>query len=151
MLWDTKLSGEVIGMLCRLCRRHKTGNKYNKTTVWSETPCVCLRKDSVRRHSESLQHKEAVEKELAREHSCRDGGIQQAFQTHILLNKAAFENCHAVFVLASEGRNSSYTKLPFNMLKAVEIMGCSHLKHLQHGENAKYTSRRVTRIYTGNG
>ena len=66
--------GIVTGMLCRLCRRHKTGNKYNKTTVWSETSCVCLRKDSVCRHSKSLHHKEAVEKELARERSSRDGG-----------------------------------------------------------------------------
>lgn len=30
-----------------------------------------------------------------------------------------------------------------SMLKAVEMMGCSQLKHLQHGDNAKYTSRQV--------
>ena len=33
------------------------------------------------------------------------------------------------------------------MINIVEIMGCSHLKHLQHGENAKYTSRRVTQEF----
>ena len=26
-------------------------------------------------------------------------------------------------------------------------MGCSQLKHLQHGDNAKYTSRRVTQEF----
>ena len=31
-----------------------------------------------------------------------------------------------------------------SMLKAVEIMGCNQLKYLQHGVNAKYTSRRIT-------
>ena len=31
---------------------------------------------SVRRHSQSLQHNEAVTKELARESSSKDGGIQ---------------------------------------------------------------------------
>ena len=66
LLTKKNSTGTVTGMLCRFCKRHKTGNKYNKTTVWSETPCVCLRKDSIRRHSQSLQHKEAVEKELAR-------------------------------------------------------------------------------------
>ena len=39
LLSEKNSEGEVIGMLCRLC---KTGNKYNKTTVWSETPCVCM-------------------------------------------------------------------------------------------------------------
>ena len=42
LLSEKNSAGEVIEMLCRLCRRHKTGNKYNKTTVWSETPCVCM-------------------------------------------------------------------------------------------------------------
>ena len=40
--------------------------KYNHSTVWNETPCICLRKDSIRRHSLSLQHMEAVERELCR-------------------------------------------------------------------------------------
>ena len=83
LLPEKNSTGTETGMLCRSCKRHKTGNKYNKATVWSDTPCVCLRKDSIRRHSQSLQHKEAVEKELARERSSRDGGIEQAFQTQI--------------------------------------------------------------------
>ena len=82
-------SGIVTGMLCRNCKRHETENKYNKSRVWSGTPCRCIRKDSVRRHSQSLQHKNGVEKELAREQSSRDGGLQQAFQTQLSLNKAA--------------------------------------------------------------
>ena len=54
---------KVVGMLCM---RRKCTAKYNHSTVWSETPCICLRKDSIRRHSLSLQHKEAIERELCR-------------------------------------------------------------------------------------
>ena len=50
---------------------------------------MCIRKDSVRRHSQTMQHKDGVEKELAREQSSRDGGLPQAFQTQVSLNKAA--------------------------------------------------------------
>ena len=49
-------TGIVTGMVCK---RHKT---ENKSKVWSETPCVCIRKDSVRRHSQTMQHKDGVEK-----------------------------------------------------------------------------------------
>ena len=47
-------------MLCSVCKRHSTKNKYNKTTAWSESPCICLRKDSVRRNASSVQHSNAV-------------------------------------------------------------------------------------------
>ena len=46
-------------------------------------------------------------------------------------------------VLASKGEIPHTLNYP-SVLKAVEIMGCSHLKHLWHGDNGQYTSRRVT-------
>ena len=108
-----------------------------------ETPSTCMRKDSVRRHSQSLQHKEAVTKELAREGSSKDGGIQQAFQTQ---NKAALKTAmQCLYWLVKE--EFPHTLNYPSMLKAVEIMGCSQLKHLQHGDNAKYTSRQVTQEF----
>lgn len=135
--------GEVKGMLCCYCKMHKTVNKYNKSTVWSVTPWVCLRKDSVRRHSQSLQHKEAVTKELDRERSSQDGDIQQAFQRQLSLNKAVLKTAmQCLYWLVKE--EIPHILNYFFMLKAVEIMDCSQLKHLQHGDNAKYTSRRVT-------
>ena len=82
-------SGIVTGMLCRICKRHKTENKYNKSRVWSDTPCICIRKESVRRHSQSLQHKDGVEKELAREQSSCDGGLQQAFRSPFTLQSSS--------------------------------------------------------------
>ena len=136
-------SGVVTGMLCRICKRHKTESKYNKSTVWSETPCTCIRKDSVRRHSQTLQHKDGVEKELAREQSSRDGGLPQAFQTQIALNKAAVKTAMQCLYWLVKEEIPHTTNYP-SLLKAVEFMGCSQLKHLQCGENAKYTSRRIT-------
>ena len=67
--------GNAIGMMCRLCKRHHTKNKYNQSTVWSVTPCICVRKDSIRRHSKSAQHLCAVELESCRLASVKDGGI----------------------------------------------------------------------------
>ena len=46
--------GTVTGMMCTLCKRHKTKNRYNQSTVWSSTPCTYFRKDSVGRHAVML-------------------------------------------------------------------------------------------------
>ena len=86
-LMAVESGGEVTGMLCSLCKRHKTKNKQNQSSVWGSTPCTCLRKDSVRRHAKSAQHLGAVELETHRVAAERDGGIAQAFQTQINLQK----------------------------------------------------------------
>ena len=132
----------VTAMLCRICKRHKTENKYNKSRVWSDTPCICIRKDSVRRHSQSLQHKDGFEKELAREQSSRDGGLQQAFQSQLSLTKAAVKTAMQCLYWLVKEEIPHTTNYP-SLLNAVEFMGCTQLKHLQCSENAKYTSRRI--------
>ena len=86
-LMAVESGGEVTGMLCSLCKRHKTKNKQNQSSVWGSTPCTCLRKDSVRHHAKSAQHLGAVELETHRVAAERDGGIAQAFQTQINLQK----------------------------------------------------------------
>ena len=60
-LWESETDGLVTGMLCRLCQRHKTKNKYNHSPVWSSTPCISFRKDALGRHANSDQHKSAVD------------------------------------------------------------------------------------------
>ena len=137
---------KFVGMLCSLCMRHKCTAKYNHSTVWSETPCICLCKDSIRRHSLSLQHKEAVERELCRQHSSRDGGIEQAFQKQAALNKAVIKvamECLYWLVKSEMPHTSLYGPL----VQAVEFMVCDQLHNLKHGENAKYTSRRITQEF----
>ena len=127
------------------CNLHKMKAKY-KSTVWSEILCVCIRKDSVRRHSESLQHKEAVGKQMDKERSALDGGIKQAFQEQVSLNRAALKTAmQCLFWLVK--REIPHTTNYASLLEAVEFMGCSHLKHLHCGENAKYTSGRITQEF----
>ena len=107
---------------------------------------MCIRKDSVHRHSESLQHKEAISKEMDRERSSVDGGIQQAFQEQVSMNRAALKTamqCLYWLVQNEIPHTMNYASL----LEAVEFMGCTHLKHLHCGENAKYTSRRITQEF----
>ena len=41
-------SGIVTAMLCRICKRHKTENKYNISRVWSDTPCRVLPRNFLR-------------------------------------------------------------------------------------------------------
>jgi len=80
-------SGQVVGLICRLCKQHKRKNKFNQSTVWSETPCSTVCKDAIRCHSLSQQHKEAVEMEACREVADRHGGIEQALQTQLDVKK----------------------------------------------------------------
>ena len=124
-----KDNNEVVGMLCSLCMKHKCTGKYNHSKVWGETPCICLRKDSIRRHSLSLQHKEATDKELCRQQSIRDGGIAQAFQTQAALNKVAIKvamECLYWLVKSEMPHTSLYGPL----VQAVEFMGCGQLRNL---------------------
>ena len=112
---------KVVGMLCSLCMRHKCTAKYNHSTV---TPCICLRKDSIQRHSLSLQHKEAVERELCRQRSSRDGGIEQAFQKQAAI-KVAMECLYRL------GKSEMpHTSLYGPLFQSVEFMGCGQLHHL---------------------
>ena len=141
-----KEGDKVIGMLCRLCMKHNCTAKYNHSNVWSETPCICIRKDSVRRHSLSMQYKETTEKEVCREQTARDGGIQQMFQKQATLNRDAIKvamEC-LYWLVKSE---MPHTSLYGPMLEAIQFMGCDKLHHLKHGENAKYTSCRITQEF----
>jgi len=42
----TDVNGKAVGMLCKLCRKHKIENKCNHSKEWSETPCICTCKTS---------------------------------------------------------------------------------------------------------
>ena len=134
--------GTVTGMLCTLCKRHNTKNKYNQKAIWNETPCVCLRRDSLRRHSLSQQHKDAVDLEKHKKETQRSGGIRQAFKSQLALNKSARKTamqCPYWLVKSEVPHTTNYNSL----IKATEFMGCPQLKYLYHGENAKYSSQRT--------
>ena len=129
-------------MLCGLCKRHKTKNKYNQSSIWSATPCTCLRKDSVRRHAKSTQHLGAVELETHRVAAEMDGGIAQAFQTQINLQKQAIKGAIQCLYWLVHSEIPHTTKYG-SLVDAVQYMGCDYFKRLNHAENAKYKSQRI--------
>ena len=61
---ETDTDGKVIdAMMCRLCTKHNSlGSNGSKT--WSEIGYKCLRKDKVKEHQNSEQHKAALKLEL---------------------------------------------------------------------------------------
>ena len=97
---------------------------------------MCIRKDSFRKQSQSLQHKDGVEKEQARERSSHDGRLQQVLQTQVSFNEAAIKTVmQCLYWLVKEEilHTTNYSSL----LNAVEFMGCTQLKHFQCSEIAK--------------
>ena len=80
--------GNVVGLLCSLCKHHQTKQRNNVGT-WTEKPCTLLRRDILQRHKVSDMHKLAEEKEAARLASRMDGGIRQAFSTRISIQRKA--------------------------------------------------------------
>jgi len=133
--------GKAVGMLCKLCRKH-TENKYNHSKVWNETPCVCMRKDSVRCHFNSEMHVTAVQLETVRQAADANGGIGQAFQAQVSLQHAAVKGAmqSLYWLVKSE---IPHTNHYCSLIEAMKFIGCDVFKHLHHGENAKYTSQRI--------
>ena len=100
---------------------------------------MSLRKDCVRRHSKSEQHQGVEKYLLAAE---RDGGIPQALQMEISLQKKAVKGamqCLYWLVLSGIPHTTKYSSL----VDAVYFMGCDYFKHLHQGQNAKYKSKRI--------
>ena len=56
-------SNTIDVMLCKLCKKHQSYG-YNGNRTWSETGYRCLRRDKVKDHQESDQHKHSLTMEL---------------------------------------------------------------------------------------
>ena len=142
-------------MLCSLCKRHNTKSKYKRSTTWSETPCIPFRKDSVRHHTKSELHQGVVALEKCRLAAKRDGGIPQALELELSLQKKTVKGAGTIppekknvkgamqclywIVLSEVPHTTKYSSL----VDAVQFMGCDYFKHLHQGDNAKYKSQRL--------
>ena len=133
--------GTVTGMMCTLCKRHKTKNRYNQSTVWSSTPCTYFRKDSVGRHAKSAQHLEAVELETHRLAAERSGGIRQAFQAQLSLQKQAIRGAMQCLYWLVQSEIPHTTKYG-SLIDAVHFMGCDYFKHLRQCQVQKSAYHR---------
>ena len=77
---------EICGLLCQLCQRHKMTQRSGAGT-WVSKPCTVLHKDVIDCHSQSNMHKEAVECEATRLSVECHGGLQQAFQRQVCVQR----------------------------------------------------------------
>ena len=85
--WVFYVEGE--GTYCKLCRKFDTKNRQNQSKVWNMEPCTTHRKDVLARHEASSMHKEAVEQERACQVVKARGGIREAVQGQVTLQKSA--------------------------------------------------------------
>ena len=105
-------------------------------------PCVCLRKDSVRRHSKSAHYLCAVELESCRLESEKDGGKRQAFNYRLHCKEKLCKGLCNAYI---DWSNLKFLTTNYgSFVDTVQFMGCDCFKHPNQGENAKCKSQRIT-------
>ena len=76
-------------MYCKLCHKFNTRNRQNQSVVWNKEPCVTIRKDMLSRHEGSVMHREALEQERACKMVRARGGIKEALDKQVTLQRQA--------------------------------------------------------------
>ncbi|XP_070533136.1 zinc finger MYM-type protein 1-like [Ptychodera flava] len=134
--------GNIVGMLCDLCKRHSVRQKNGEWT-WSVVPATYLRRDKIVGHLEGEQHFKAMIAEMDSLNSLVDGGIQQSLQFQIELNKEALKTAmkSLYWLIKKEVPHTSNYRSLLDFAKS--HLGCDILKHLDKGGNAHYTSERI--------
>ena len=134
-------SGTVIGLLCSLCKKHKTDQR-NHAGTWTTKPCTYIRRDIIERHSNSAMHREAVEKETLLKQSRRDGGIARAFEKQITMQRKAVVGAMKIIYWLAKEEVAHTTKYESLLDLAIDL-GCNYLKDLNVAGNATYRSRQI--------
>ena len=117
-------------------------NSRNKTGVWSSEPCKQLRKDKVVQRAQSEMHATAVERERLAIAFTSDGGIVQAFQTTVSLQKKAISGSIRILYWLAKEEIAHFTK--FDSLRKLCLdLGCDYFRELNMSGNAKYNSHRM--------
>ena len=132
---------EIFGLLCGLCQRHKMTQRSGAGT-WVSKPCTVLCKDMIDRHSKSVMHKEALERETTRLSVERHGGIQQAFQRQVCVQRKALVGAIKIVYCLAKQEIPLTTKYE-PILELAVSLGCDYLKELEVGGNARYRSHTI--------
>ena len=119
------------GMYCKLCQKFDVKNRQNQSKIWNTEPCTTLRKDMLARHEASAMHKEAVEQERACQIVKAQGGIREAVQSQVTLQRSAVIGAMKP------------------LLSPAMSLGCSYLSALNAGGNAHYTSEQIVQELVG--
>ena len=138
---DSESATTTTGLLCSLCRRHRT-HQRNKSGTLAEKVYTYLRKDVLERHEKSAIHAEAMEHEKARLSSQRSGGIRQAFSQQVVLQrKVLIGALKMVYWLAKE--EVAHTTKFASLIELSINLGVDYLRELRVGRNACYTSEQI--------
>ena len=138
---DRDEPGSICGLMCELCQRYNIVQRSGAGT-WSVKPCSVLRKDMIQRHADSAMHKEAVEREATMLSVERHGGIQQAFQRQISVQRKALIGALKIVYCLSKEEIPLTTKYEAIMDLAINL-GCDYMKKLEVGANARYRSHAI--------
>ena len=135
--WVFYVDGE--GMYCKLCRKFDTKNRQNQAKVWNTEPCTTVRKEVIARHEASAMHKEALEQERTCQILKARGGIREAVQSQVALQKSAVIGAmKCLYWLCKRGIAHTTQYQP--LLSLAMSHGCNYLSVLSVGGNARYTS-----------
>ena len=132
---DRDAPGTICGLLCELCQRYKIVQRSSAGT-WSFKPCTVLLKDMIQRHADSSMHKEALDRKSTRLSVLRQGGIQQAFQRQVSVQKKALVGALKIVYYLAKEEIPLTTKYEAIMNLAINL-GCDYLKELEVGANAR--------------
>lgn len=136
----------VVGLLCRLCQKHKTTAR-NGSTKWSKEPCMYMRVDSIQRHAKSHQHATSIAKEHALLQSGDIGCILSSeTRTQISKNREAVIGAlRSLYFLVKHSLPHTTLFSPF--LDFCILQGCGYLSNLHLAGNAHYRSDRVVQEF----
>ena len=121
--------------------KHKTDQR-NHAGTWTSKPCACIRRDIIDRHSKSVMHREAVEKEALLKQSMRDGGIARAFEKLVTAQRNAVVGAMKIIYWLAKEEVAHTTKYE-SLLDLAISLGCDYLKELNVADNATYRSRQI--------
>ena len=135
-----EIGGETV-MWCSLCRRNNCRPKRAPLgkAVWIEIPCKTITRQSLRDHAESDCHKEAMHIESSRILSTKQGGITEAMDAIVSLQKKAFiGHLKCMHYLAKQeiAHTTKFTPL----IQLAKSLGTTYLGEIAMGGNMKYTS-----------
>ncbi|XP_076078789.1 zinc finger protein 862-like [Mytilus galloprovincialis] len=142
--WESKYQWltyeEEEGMFCTLCIKFKQQAK--NTEVWTKVGCKSYREDVIRNHERTSYHQVSVNMERDSLISKTTGGIGQALDTVVTLERRAFIaalRC-MYFLLKKEIPHTSNFG---DLLDLVKENGCSYLDTLNVEGRVKYQSQRA--------
>ncbi|KAJ8048691.1 hypothetical protein HOLleu_01104 [Holothuria leucospilota] len=126
---------------CKLCQKH---NSHGKKGTWTKVPCVRLREEAVKEHSNSSAHKnaEVAEREMKLV-AARKGDITNCFKGVVSAQEEAVICAMKCLYWITKEELPFTTKLESLKSFAVDHLGCVTLKNLNLSKNANYTSDQI--------